>query len=261
MLKPGSRLDRGWRVVGTGLSFAVFGLGGILISLTLFPALRLVSWDPAVARRRIQGAMRHAFRLFAWFMSALGVVSYEFRNRERLAAPGRLIVANHPSLIDVVLIISLMPTVDCIVKRALWRNPFLRWPVRWAGYIPNTTPEQLVEDCAQVLRAGHSLLVFPEGTRTAPGQPLQFRRGAAQIAVAARCEVLPITITQTIPTLTKAEKWYQVPRRCSHWVVSVDEPIRIEPFLKDPPPLAARHLTQHLLDHYAERLGGRAAAV
>lgn len=260
-MRPGSLLDRGWRVVGTGISFAVFGLGAVLISLTLFPVLRLISPDPAVARRRIQGAMRQTFRLFAWFMATLGVMSYEFRGRERLAAPGRLIVANHPSLIDVVLIISLMPSVDCIVKRGLWRNPFLRWPVRWAGYIPNHTPEQLIEDCSQALRAGRSLLVFPEGTRTVPGQPLQFRRGAAQIALAARCEVVPITITQTLPTLTKGEKWYQVAHQRSHWVVSVDEPIRTEPFLQGPPAVGARRLTQHLLDYYTARLGSHAAAV
>jgi len=261
MLPPGSVLDRGWRTVGTWISFAVFGLGGIAISLTVFPLLRLVSWDRAVARRRIQGAMRHTFRLFTWFMATLGVVSFEFRGWERLDPRGRLIVANHPSLIDVVLIISQMPSVDCIVKGALWRNPFLRWPVRWAGYIPNNTAEQLVEDCAGVLKRGHSLLVFPEGTRTVPGQPLQFRRGAAQIAVAARCDVVPITITQTLPTLNKSERWYEVPRQRSHWVLTVDEPIRIEPFLQGPHTLAARRLTQHLLDYYAERLGTRAAAV
>ncbi|MGH8441796.1 MAG: lysophospholipid acyltransferase family protein [Nevskiaceae bacterium] len=262
MLKPGSLLDRGWRVVGTGLSFAVFGIGACLISLTVFPALRLVSPQPEVARRRIQRAMQQTFRLFAWMMmSVFGVVSFEFRNLERLAREGRLIVANHPSLIDVVLIISQMPAVDCIVKQGLWRNPFLRWPVVWAGYIPNTTPERLVEECAQALRAGHSLLVFPEGTRTVPGQPLQFKRGAAQIALAARCDIVPITITQTIPTLTKAEQWYQVPRECSHWVISVDEPMPIEPYLQSAPSLAARHLTQHLLDYYSGRLGAPAAAV
>ena len=85
MLEPGSLLDRGWRTLGTWLSFTLFGLGGIVISLTVFPLLRLVSWDRATARRRIQGAMRHAFRLFTWFMAkVVGVVSFEFRNWERL---------------------------------------------------------------------------------------------------------------------------------------------------------------------------------
>jgi 1-acyl-sn-glycerol-3-phosphate acyltransferase len=259
---PGSWLDRAWRVIGTGLSFAVFGIGACLISVTIFPALRLVSPRPAVARRRIQRAMQLCFRLFAWMMmSVFRVVSFEFRNPERLAQEGRLIVANHPSLIDVVLIISLMPSVDCIVKQALWRNPFLRWPVRWAGYIPNTTPERLVEDCSSALRAGHSLLVFPEGTRTVPGQPLRFKRGAAQIALTVGCEIVPITITQTLPTLTKGERWYQVPRQRSHWVISVDEPIRVEPFLQTSPSLGARRLTQHLLEYYRARVGPSAAAV
>ncbi|MGQ0586889.1 MAG: lysophospholipid acyltransferase family protein [Gammaproteobacteria bacterium] len=261
MLKPGSRLDRGWRIVGTGLSFAVFGIGACVISLTVFPVLRLASPDPEVARRRIQRAMQLTFKLFTWMMVSLGLLTVEFRNPERLARQGRLIVANHPSLIDVVLIISAMPAVDCIVKQALYRNPFLRWPVLWAGYIPNTQPEQLVEECAEALRAGRSLLVFPEGTRTVPGQPLQFKRGAAQIALAAKCEIQPITITQTIPTLTKAEQWYQVAREPSHWVVSVDEPMRIDSFFELAPSLGARHLTQHLLDYYSRRLGAPATAV
>jgi 1-acyl-sn-glycerol-3-phosphate acyltransferase len=258
----GSPLDRGWRVIGTGLSFAVFGIGACVISITIFPLLRLVSPDPEVARRRIQRAMQQTFRLFAWMMmSVFGVVSFEFRHRERLAPEGRLIVANHPSLIDVVLIISLMPSVDCIVKQALWRNPFLRWPVRWAGYSPNTTPERLVEDCARTLRAGHSLLVFPEGTRTEPGEPLRFKRGAAQIALAAGCEIVPITITQTIPTLTRRQMWYQVPPVRSHWVVSVDEPMRIDAFRQGSPSVGARRLTRHLLDYYTARLNSDAAAV
>ena len=70
-----------------------------------------------------------------------------------------------------------MPEVDCIVKQALWRNVFLRWPVYWAGYISNATGEGLVAACAAALREDRSLMVFPEGTRTRPGQPLAFQRG------------------------------------------------------------------------------------
>ena len=124
-----NRLDRGWRIFGTGLSFACFGLGGVLLSLTLFPLLRLTSPDRDTTRRRIQRAMHYTFRLFVLQMTLLGVISYEVRGRERLRRGGALVVANHPSLIDVVLLIALMPEADCIVKQALWRNPFLRWPV------------------------------------------------------------------------------------------------------------------------------------
>jgi 1-acyl-sn-glycerol-3-phosphate acyltransferase len=255
MLTPGSAPDRAWRVFGTGLSFAVFGIGGVIMSLTIFPLLRATSFDPETTRRRIQRAMQLSFRLFLWFMAKMTVVTHEVHGAEKLEhAGGRLIVANHPSLIDVVLIIAQMPAVDCIVKQALWRNPFLRWPVRWGGYIPNTTPERLIEDCAATLRAGRSLLVFPEGTRTDPGEPMVFKRGAAQVALAAGSDIVPITIHCSTQALTKDDVWWRVPVRAGHWVLRVEDPIPIAPFQEAPPGLAARRLTQHLHDYFTTRV-------
>ena len=55
--------------------------------------------------------------LYMETMRVLGILTYRVEGAERLREPGRLIVANHPTLIDVVLLVSLMPEVDCIVKR------------------------------------------------------------------------------------------------------------------------------------------------
>ena len=252
--KLGNRLDYGWRLLGTGFSFACFGLGGVLLSLSLFPLIRLVSPDKDTTRRRIQRAMHHTFRLFLWQLTTLGVISYEVSGGQRLARQGRLIVANHPSLIDVVLLIAVLPEVDCIVKQALWRNPFLRWPVAWADYIPNNdSAEQLVESAAANLRAGRSLIVFPEGTRTVPGQPLSMQRGAARIALAAGVEVLPVTIVCQPTTLTKAEPWYRIPPRRPHWRLVAGEPLPASDYtpVGMPEALAARRLTQHFVDYFS----------
>ncbi|MGQ0618690.1 MAG: lysophospholipid acyltransferase family protein [Panacagrimonas sp.] len=248
------RADRAWRLVATGLCFASFGLGGVALSLSIFPLIRLLTWNQSRRRRRMQLAMHHTMRMFVWMMKSLGLLSYTVRGRPELLAPGQLVVANHPSLIDVVFIISLMPGVDCIVKEGLWRNPFLRWPVSWAGYIANTAPEQLIANCAQGLRSGRSLIVFPEGTRTVPGQPLNFKRGAAQIALAAGCPIRPVRIRCHPPTLTKSEKWYQIPPRRPHWQIEVGAAILPAEFATsdgETQPLAARRLTRRLL----ERLG------
>jgi 1-acyl-sn-glycerol-3-phosphate acyltransferase len=249
------RLNYAWRVFGTGLSFACFGLGGIVISVTLFPLIRLVSWDAGVRRRRIQRAMSATMRLFVWLMRTLGVISYEVHGGEKLRMPGQLVVANHPSLIDVVLIISFMPEVDCIVKQGLWRNPFLRWPVAWAGYIPNTEPERLVEQCAGALQAGRSLIVFPEGTRTVPGQAMSMKRGAAQIALAAGCDIRPVSIHVAPLMLTKGAKWYRVPPRPGHWRIEVGDAIRPGDFVQagEGPAVAARRLTRHFMDYFSRR--------
>ena len=247
-----------WRVLATGLSFAIFGLGGVLMSLTLFPIGRLLAGDAETTKRHSQKIVHYSWRSFIWFMKTVGILSWELRGAERLQVPGRLIVANHPSLLDVVFMISLMPRVDCIVKPAIFRNPFMRWPAAWAGYIPNGEPERLIEDCAQTLRQGNSLLMFPEGTRTRPGQPISMRRGAAQIALAAGCETLPVTITVTPTTLTKNEPWYRVPARPFHVVIAVGEPLPVERFLQHAASraAAARHMTDYLEQYFTQTTTG-----
>jgi 1-acyl-sn-glycerol-3-phosphate acyltransferase len=176
---------------------------------------------------------------------------------ERLRERGRLIVANHPTLIDVVMLVSLMPEVDCIVKRGLWRNPFLRWPVIWASYIPNSEGEELIEGCAATLKRGNSLLVFPEGTRTVPGKQMRMQRGAAHIALAADAQILPVTVTCEPVTLFKGNPWYRVPERRFHMKVVVGEPVAAASFRREaePPPRAARRLTQWLLAYYGASEG------
>ena len=84
---------------------------------------------------------------------------------------GCLVVANHPTLIDYVLLASVMPETDCLVKSALLKNPFLGGVVRAADYLINSEAETLLPRCQQRLAQGDTILIFPEGTRTKPGYP------------------------------------------------------------------------------------------
>ncbi len=261
MTAVGRGINHAWRIFATGLVFVLFGLGALFISLTVFPLLRLSTRDNETARRRIQRGMQRTFRIYIEMMRVLGIMSYEVDGIERLREQGRLVVANHPTLIDVVMLVSLMPEVDCIVKRGLWRNPFLRWPVIWASYIPNSEGEELIEGCAATLRRGHSLLVFPEGTRTVPGKPMRMQRGAAHIALAAEAEILPVTVTCTPATLFKGNPWYRVPERRFHMKVVVGEPVAAASFRREgeAPARAARRLTQWLLAYYGATEGDHVA--
>jgi 1-acyl-sn-glycerol-3-phosphate acyltransferase len=252
MSGTGRKLNHVWRIFATGLVFVLFGVGALVISVTMFPVLRLSTWNADTARRRIQRAMQLTFHAYMETMRVLGILTYRVDGADRLVEPGRLIVANHPTLLDVVLLVSQMPEVDCIVKRGLWRNPFLRWPVSWAGYLPNSEGEALIEECSATLRRGHSLLVFPEGTRTVPGKPMRMQRGAAHIALAADSDILPVTISCDPPTLFKGNPWYRVPSRRFHLHVVVGEPISARDFMRDGegPARSARRLTQWMLAHF-----------
>jgi len=255
------RLEYHSRVVASGLCFASFGLACLVLSLVVFPLIRLLSADAVRTRRRVRQCVYHAFRFFIGMGRMLGVISYEIHGGERLRAPGQLVVANHPSLIDVLFIAGQMPQADCIVKEALLRNPFLGAPVRWADYIANGKAEHLIERCEATLHAGHSLLVFPEGTRSVPGRPLALRRGAAHIALAAGCDLLPVTIVCHPSSMTKSDVWYRVPLRRPHWTVRVGEPIRLAALVvpDESSSRAARRITAHLTEYFSSRIGPSAA--
>ncbi|WP_040502940.1 lysophospholipid acyltransferase family protein, partial [Herbaspirillum lusitanum] len=161
-----SLLNKYWRVGGTAISFIAFGVGGIVLRLMIFPLLNLIVRDEQSRILWARRIIRLAFRAFVELMSALGVLSYRISGRERLQRKGLLILANHPSLIDTVLLMAFVEQADCIVKSALWRNPFTRGPVRAAGYISNAHGPELVDDCISSMRSGGNLIIFPEGTRT-----------------------------------------------------------------------------------------------
>lgn len=242
-----------WRAAATGFCFAVFGLGGVALGLSVFPALRLAYPDPRARRRAAKRIIHLGFRAFVELMRLLGVLSYRVAGLDRLDRPGLLVLANHPSLIDVVFLVSFIPQADCLVKRSLLDHPFLRWPVRAAGYISYDEAETTLEACRRSFDEGNVLIVFPEGTRSVPGKPIRLQRGAAQIAVRARKDVTPVLIRATDTNLTKDSVWYRPPARAMRFSLTVEPDIRLAPFLKagrGGEPLAARLLTEHLTAYF-----------
>jgi len=210
-----------WRVIATGLSFTVFGGGGLILGVVVFPLIALVTPDPQRRVLRCRRVIHHGFHLFIEMMRFLGILTYSLKGLEHLAGGGKLIVANHPTLIDIVFLISRIPNATCIVKSELMRNPFTRGPVSWAGYIANDTPEGLLDDCAGLLEGGANLVVFPEGTRSVQGQTLRFKRGAAYIWLRSNCDLVVAILNSSPPTLSKIAKWYQIPDRKFHYTMDI----------------------------------------
>ena len=254
------RLDRGWRMCATGLCFLLFGLGGLLLRALVFPALALLVSEPQQRARLARDVVRRSFRFFIRLMRALGVLSYEFHGVERLRRQGLLILANHPSLVDVVFLMAFVRHADCIVKASLSSNSFTRGPVRAAGFVCNDTGPGMIEDCVGSLRAGGNLIIFPEGTRTPRNGALRLHRGAANVAVRAGRDVTPVHIHVAPPTLIKGEPWWRVPARRPHFTFHVGPDIPVRDYLGGASEaVAARRLTEHLTHYFAVRNSHAAA--
>ncbi len=249
------QLNHLWRVFATGLSFASFGVGGVLLRVLAFPMLNLLVREHARRGSIARAIIRRSFAMFIEWMRLLGVLSYQIDGRERLQRQGLLVLANHPTLIDVVFLVALVPDADCIVKSRLAHNPFTRGPIRASGYLCNDSGSGLVEDCIASLRSGKNLLIFPEGTRSPPDGLGKFQRGAANIAVRNECDVTPVLIRCTPPTLGKGLPWYRVPSRRFHVSIQVLQDIPCAPFRDGASdPLAARRLTDYLTRYFQMEL-------
>ena len=248
--------ERVVRTLGNGMLFAVFGIGGFALATTLIP---LVGWlrGPGNDRELLaQRIVHHSFRFFTWFGSSLHLLGLEERGTERLRAPGQLVIANHPSLLDVVYLISRMPQADCVVKRALWRNPLLRSVVGVCGYIPNDGGEAVIEACSERLKRGRSVILFPEGSRSPYGDLGPFQRGAAYVALASKCPITPVVIRCRPPALKKGQPWYALPNERLRFSLEVGESFFAQDLLQEelPRTIAARRITVGLRSLFDARL-------
>lgn len=182
-------------------------LSGNLACLTLLPL-------PAHWRKTLmQWFISRLFRLFLGGMQFSGLMKLDLAALDALNGEQRLIlVANHPSMIDVFLIISRVKNGICLMKARIGVNLFFAIGSRMAGYISNAHSELLLRQAAEKVAAGALLLAFPEGTRTVRQPVNDLKPGVALIARRAGAPMQSILLTTNSAYLSKGWGLFRPPR-------------------------------------------------
>jgi 1-acyl-sn-glycerol-3-phosphate acyltransferase len=123
-------------------------------------------------------------------------------------ARAHLFVANHRSMADIFLACLLPWEVKFLSKESVFRIPLLGWLMRTAGDIPlargdKDSAREALEQMRRRLTDGASVIVFPEGTRSADGSLAPFREGAFRLALELSADVVPLAIRGTETALPK----------------------------------------------------------
>jgi 1-acyl-sn-glycerol-3-phosphate acyltransferase len=246
------------RLFGTALGFATFGMGGLALCLVVFPLIILFSKDETQSRDMVRSVIRYVFRAFLSMLEAFGVIKVNIHMLESIRSKqGCLVICNHPTLIDVVIIMAHLRNIQCVVKKELWSSIILGGVVRAAGYIRNDTdPEIFLEQCRAQLAAGENIIIFPEGTRSRPGEPLTLHRGVGNLALAAEADIQTLILDCNPVMLTKGSKWHQIPPKRAEFNLRVGKFIPISNYLsEDPRSIRVRALMRDISNYYNRHLG------
>jgi 1-acyl-sn-glycerol-3-phosphate acyltransferase len=186
-----------------------FWLFIVVTSILLYPVAVLIWAATAPFDRRL--ALLHRFTcfwasLYTWF-NPVWRVSVE--GREKIA-PDRayVMVANHQSLLDILVLFRLFVHFKWVSKIENFRVPAVGWNMSLNRYIKlrrgdRESVERMMLACERTLATGSSVMMFPEGTRSPDGRLKAFKPGAFIIAQAARVPLLPIIVEGTARALPK----------------------------------------------------------
>jgi 1-acyl-sn-glycerol-3-phosphate acyltransferase len=222
-------------------------------SIALFP-VALVLWavTSPFDRRKL---LLHQFTnlwasLYTW-VNPLWPVTVEGREKIRRGET-YVMVANHLSLLDILVMHRLLRHFKWVSKIENFRIPFIGWNMRLNRYIElrrgdRESVVRMMADCERTLRAGSSILMFPEGTRSRDGGLQAFKTGAFELALRTQTPILPIVIEGTRNALPKRG-----------FVLQGHHPIRVR--VLDPIPaesfaqMSAKELAEQTRALYAEQL-------
>jgi 1-acyl-sn-glycerol-3-phosphate acyltransferase len=230
------RIAYAWRTYVKLQTFFFFGLGSLVQASVVFPTLFLFS---GFSRKRFSRWARYAIhialKILIWQLVLLRGSKFKVEHRERLKGlHSKIIIANHPSLLDVVLLFSIIPNADCIVKGALGKNRFVSGIVNSIYILNSESFDQQMAEVKRTTDQGNNLIIFPEGTRSEPGKQWNFKKGAARFAIGCKCDVVPIYFGgNEIIGLRKHDKLVSYhPREQYHFYLDVLETISVEPYLE-----------------------------
>ena len=217
------------------LVFSLLFWGFLLVtSVLLFPLALLIRLATSLFDRRLM--ILHLFScfwasLYTW-SNPLWTVRIEGREKIPRSFPS-VMVANHQSLVDILVLFRLMVHFKWVSKSENFRIPFIGWNMALNRYIRIDRGSVrgnigMMRAATEALTQGSSVMIFPEGTRSPDGTVHPFKAGAFELALKTGCPILPIVIEGTAAALPKRGF---ILRGRQNIVVRVLSPVRIERFL------------------------------
>ncbi|MCX6262477.1 MAG: lysophospholipid acyltransferase family protein [Bacteroidia bacterium] len=240
------------------LKSIIVWLVGIVYVIFFFPLTFLI-WLLVLLfdreREIIHWILNWQSRILVWL---LPIWKIRIEGREKgLKETPFVIISNHQSILDILLINCLRYRFKWISKIENMKIPVLGWYLRMADYIiinrgDKESKEEMMEKSFQYLKGGTSIMMFPEGTRSVDGEIGFFKRGAFQLAINAHVPVLPVVLDGSGGVLPKHGLIFTTGHKIR---IKVLDPVMPESFNTDDPDILSRNFSNFMIEALKELRG------
>lgn len=206
-------------------AFIIFGISSLFLGFVFIPIGKIFIRN----KRKVFSHLIHKlWKGFVEFLIVLKVFKLDLHNVELVRS--KIIVATHPSFIDILILIGIYENSLCIAKKELLNNVFLKNIIKNV-YIPNNVElDEVKQICTEALNDGYNVIIFPTGTRTIEGEELKIHKGAAAVQIASGADILPVKIDCDYPFLQKGKPIYDAGEKIVTYTITQLEPIKFADF-------------------------------
>ncbi|MBR6098610.1 1-acyl-sn-glycerol-3-phosphate acyltransferase [bacterium] len=179
-----------------------FGVGALVVRYCLLP----------FKKERIQKyeTLQKSWQIYISLLKFFKVIEFEPDNSEILKnIKNSIIVSTHPSFLDIVLLMSIIPHSTCFVADKLARNPFFKGMVKLLFILEGQPMDKWVNDACEMLENGINIIIFPMGGRHMKDEHPRIRRGAALIARKSKRNIVMLQINNDFAFLAGHQPVYR----------------------------------------------------
>lgn len=217
--------------------FFIFGIGAVILNFLLFPFIKN-------NKELCSDIIHNTWRFFVNLMMFLKLFRLDVKKLEKIE--NKVIVSTHPSFIDIVILIALIPRSTCFVKKEFAHNPILKNLVTSIFITNEVELDELKSESKKMLDRGFNVIIFPSGIRHRRDEFPKIRKGASLVALNAGKNIVPVKVFSDRDFLFINQPFYAVSDRCVNFEIEQMREINIADFIGESEIITKQRLTHKI---------------
>ena len=216
------------RSIGVVFMFGFFGICALIVRYLVFPLQK--------SKQENYKTLHKSWRFFVWLLQSVKLIDLKINNPEKIKnIKNSIIVSTHPSFIDILILMSVIPNSTCFVAKKLAKNPFFKGIVELLFILDSDNMDTWLEECSKKLDEGLNLIIFPMGTRHFGDEQPKIKRGTSLIALKTKKNIVALDIRSNTKFLYVNQPIYDAGDKPIEYAIDYLDKINTEEYLEKYP--------------------------